>query len=437
MRLILMRHAEAEAAQSDLPDPERRLTPKARRSLNDHLPSFARYLTGTDQLKIWTSPYRRAKETADILARYLPGAKIKKRDFLATGDTDALFAALSPIHGHCTVVLIGHEPHLSNWIEIMAKRRTHLPKGGMELLLLDPESPTQAIRMGALTLPELKQLEPLDMPLNVGLKEILLHHHTTILQLKDQFCEDVEDEQTLHYLRIAICRQKSYLQILKPFADKKAYRKAQKAYNKLFENLTHLRELDVLLETIHHSKRWELEAVVNDIMAERNDEAMRLDMYFSDPENEASYNKAYDKAMIALASVQESTILSEAMTKIMPKSFKNIQEKTALLLDSHDHKALYQLRRQYKYHRYRYERFASVAGYAVAKRYAAIRNLDHMLGQYGDTFYNTEVMRSIIDGTTDSKALLALDIYARLQLEARSKYDKTLRQQMLDLIKMP
>lgn len=434
MRLILMRHGKAEPSRPDLPDEVRRLIAEGRRDLNDHLPSLARYLTCTDKLKIWTSPYKRARETADILCRYLPGAKVKEKTFIATGDTEALYKALAKVSPRTTVLLIGHEPFLSDWVELMAKRRTRFKKGAIEFLLLDPARPEEAVRMGAMELHEMASLEPLDMPLTVGMKEILLANHKAILALKDRLTDDIEDDDILHRLRIAIRSQKAYLGILEDFADPKAYRKAQKAYSRLLRELGHLRELDVLLETIHNAKRWELAPVVNHIMAERNDEAMRLDMHFSDPANEEDYNEAYYKALIALSTVDEDMILSQAIDRIMLHNFRALQKEAAQLIDSDDYKALHRFRVHCKHHRYRYERFASIAGYGVARRYALIRSLAGTLGAYGDTFYNTDVLRDIVADTTDSKELVALDIYARLQLASREKYDHALRQQMRQLM---
>ena len=111
MRLYLVRHATAET-QGAAGDAERALTPKGRLRM-------AEAAKGLRDLKvlpeiILTSPIRRAKETATILAQELGGIRLEELPELGagfSGPADVL-AALAPYQNLKEIVLVGHQPGL-------------------------------------------------------------------------------------------------------------------------------------------------------------------------------------------------------------------------------------------------------------------------------------------------------------------------------------
>jgi phosphohistidine phosphatase len=80
---------------------------KAGRGLRTLLPKSARVLT---------SPFVRARETADILARAAKLPKPVEASELAAGAATAKTFQLLRAHERKAVVLIGHEPNLSAWL---------------------------------------------------------------------------------------------------------------------------------------------------------------------------------------------------------------------------------------------------------------------------------------------------------------------------------
>lgn len=427
MRLILMRHGKAEERSERLADRDRALTFKGRRELNQHLPSFARYLRGTDECHIWSSDYRRARETAEILVRYMPQTEIILKPYLATGELKPLLDDLAEMKDRATVVLVGHEPFLSEWIETLARRRTHLKKGSVELLMLKPKKPMEAVRMGALELKDMQKLEPLDMPFGVGMKEILLNNQRMILEYKDRLMEDVEDDDALHDLRVAMRRQRGLFSFVEKYVSKKSYRDVQKAYSALMKDLAHLRELDVLLETIHAAKRWELEPLVPLIMAERNSESLRLDMEFSQQASDDAYSEAYNLIQIALSTMKTNVILSELAEKNMPRNYERLVKHAKAIRDETDPNILHEFRVECKHHRYLYEQFASMAFYRTARRYALLKQLQKTIGNYCDTFYNVKTLKSITKNSTDPKVERGVHLYEELQLKERAEYEAAMR----------
>ncbi len=427
MRLIFMRHGKAEERSERLADRDRALTFKGRRDLNQHLPSFARYLRGTDECHIWSSDFRRARETAEILVRYMPQTEIIEKPYIATGELKPLLDDLANVNDKATVVVIGHEPYLSEWIETLSRRRTHLKKGSVELLMLKADKPTEAVRMGALELKEMQILEPLDMPFGVGMKEIFLNNQRRILELKDHLMDDVENDEALHQLRVAMRRQRGLFSFVENSVNKKSYRAAQKAYSALMKDLAHLRELDVLLETIHEAKRWELEPLVPLIMAERNSESLRLDIEFSNPASDDAYSEAYNLIQIALSTMKTNTILSDYAEKNMPRNYARLVKRAKAVRDSSDPKVLHEFRVRCKHHRYLYEQFASMAFYRTARRYALLKQLQKVIGNYCDTFYNVETLKSITKDNTNPKVERAVHLYEELQTKERAKHEAAMR----------
>lgn len=112
MLLSFLRHAEAE--NSGGPDSGRRLSPKG----TDQAGRVGRFLRASHLIPeiILTSPVLRARQTAEIVAGVL-GAPCRELPWLACGmEPDVCLERLSDFSGHEHILLIGHEPDLSQAI---------------------------------------------------------------------------------------------------------------------------------------------------------------------------------------------------------------------------------------------------------------------------------------------------------------------------------
>jgi phosphohistidine phosphatase len=117
VRLILIRHAIAEDreafAESGAPDAERPLTPRGRRRMARNARGL-RALVPTLEL-IATSPLRRARETAEIVAEAYGGVTVVEAAMLAPGGSrDACRRWLERHRTDGAIAAIGHEPHLGH-----------------------------------------------------------------------------------------------------------------------------------------------------------------------------------------------------------------------------------------------------------------------------------------------------------------------------------
>jgi phosphohistidine phosphatase len=137
MQLLIIRHAIAvDRETTDLPDEERPLTRQGIRRFRSAARGLARLVPRPDM--IFTSPLRRARQTARIAARAWGGPDPVEAVSLAGGDFEEVAETLTGFPPEAVVAIVGHEPQLS---EMLARllggadvNRLVFKKGGVALL---------------------------------------------------------------------------------------------------------------------------------------------------------------------------------------------------------------------------------------------------------------------------------------------------------------
>jgi phosphohistidine phosphatase len=132
--VFLVRHAEA--AQGGV-DAERRLSAAGRAAFADLLQMLGPRL---DPRRVLTSPFRRARETAELLARSA-GATVEESDDLASGHgggRELLAAAREAGPG---AALVGHNPEVAEALAIAAGKGVPVPQGTVAALDLSGPAP--------------------------------------------------------------------------------------------------------------------------------------------------------------------------------------------------------------------------------------------------------------------------------------------------------
>ena len=132
--IFVLRHAEAGNRMTVAEeDSKRPLTPGGRIEMQKIAKSLKTVGLQTD--RIYTSPLRRARETAEITARILKIPILEEWDELKPdGSKQALYRKLAGLEQDSRPILVGHEPHLSSVIgEIIGTpdARIVLKKGGL------------------------------------------------------------------------------------------------------------------------------------------------------------------------------------------------------------------------------------------------------------------------------------------------------------------
>ena len=132
--VLILRHGEAGNRMTVVEeDSKRPLTPEGRAEMQKIVKSLR--AVGLQVDRIYTSPLKRARETAEIAARILKIPTLEEWEELKPdGSKAALYRKLARLEQNSRLILVGHEPYLTSMIgEIIgtAGARLVLKKGGL------------------------------------------------------------------------------------------------------------------------------------------------------------------------------------------------------------------------------------------------------------------------------------------------------------------
>jgi phosphohistidine phosphatase len=115
MKIYLLRHAIAELRKNSLGDRSRRLTPQGLKELEAVALAMRKLKVRPDE--ILSSPYRRAWDTAVVASRALrPGKRpVELAALMPSGNVVRLWLELKKFHVAKSLLLVGHEPLLSEF----------------------------------------------------------------------------------------------------------------------------------------------------------------------------------------------------------------------------------------------------------------------------------------------------------------------------------
>lgn len=149
---LVVRHGKAADQAPSGRDADRELTPPGIQEMERIAAGLAAFAPPLDL--VLTSPFRRARQTADLVGRALGGLPVQEDEALASGTTPE--AMMEALVGCCEdssrgIALVGHEPDLGHFVShaLAASTRSfhQFRKGGACLLEL-PSMP----RAGTATL---------------------------------------------------------------------------------------------------------------------------------------------------------------------------------------------------------------------------------------------------------------------------------------------
>lgn len=417
MRLILIRHGQAEASSTDGSDFRRALTPAGRERLENAYPSLARYLNAKASCEVWTSPKTRALQTAEVLCRYMPHVSPEIQPFLEDGDLDAFADAIrSHKHGD-TLVVIGHEPYLSDWVRAMTGLDVHFKKGCGEMLYLPPHAPERAIRIAGIDFDQMKTLDLFSVPVGVGIATLIERQHKQIIKARDTFLDDPDDSDALSQLRIALRSQYALLEFIEPYCKHKPFRKAERLYLSLYDDLEPLRAINAILKTIHNSRKLELATLADAMIIEQNNAIMHLCDHLSRQDSEEDYNEALHQTTAALMTAKETAPLGDLARGQFTHHYRIVQN-AVCATDFTDLPATERLRALCKTSRYLFEFFSPLADYQLAQQYLRIRRLNQRLSIYCDTFYNIDQLQERLSEDDNPLVTRAMRLYTQMMRQS-------------------
>lgn len=139
--LILVRHGKAEDISDSGLDDDRVLTSKGELQLKAALPSLEILIKPGKDMQIWSSPMRRAAQTAKIMAVRMGIEHVAHFDFIGDGDFSLLAAELAKIEACRYLIIVGHQPYLSDWSERVGGCRLPFDKASAASFRLSAISP--------------------------------------------------------------------------------------------------------------------------------------------------------------------------------------------------------------------------------------------------------------------------------------------------------
>ncbi len=131
MKLLFLRHGEADWAEWLQPDDERPLTKCGKKEMRK-VGKFLRKLDLEVEL-IVTSPLPRAAQTAKIAGKKLDVA-IEEAEELRPGFSAAKLRGLAKKHPYDTLILVGHNPDFTEVIRALTGADVKLAKAGVALI---------------------------------------------------------------------------------------------------------------------------------------------------------------------------------------------------------------------------------------------------------------------------------------------------------------
>ncbi len=128
--LILYRHGMAEDKDETESDDLRSLSIRGKNLLKKSVLGFEKMLDTHNNVKIYSSPKVRAKETAEMLSQELDLNDLEYLDFLGTGGSVRLLRELiDEIKPGDTAIIVGQQPFLSLWSQELSGTFLRFKKG--------------------------------------------------------------------------------------------------------------------------------------------------------------------------------------------------------------------------------------------------------------------------------------------------------------------
>ncbi|MDT7862335.1 MAG: phosphohistidine phosphatase SixA [Saccharolobus sp.] len=136
--LLIVRHGEAEPQINGKDDKDRRLIKKGIKQMR----RVANFLDSMDYTidRVFTSPYIRAYQSAEVILDELgeDDKKIETFNELAPDKEPSEFLEKLKEMDNSTILVVGHEPYLSNLIKSISGGLVELKKGGIAVVEYNP-----------------------------------------------------------------------------------------------------------------------------------------------------------------------------------------------------------------------------------------------------------------------------------------------------------
>lgn len=424
MKVLLIRHGVAQDPISGQSDETRQLTRDGRQALLDQAVYLAIYLF-QDDVRLISSPLIRAVQTAEILAAAGLGP-IEIQDYVQSGDFETFRQEVlgSPDR---TLVIVGHSPHLEDWIQRVTDQSFQLKKGSCVQLEIQDELEFKGYVEWCLRLKEFRKLMRLErsgealscFEHDIGL--VIRRSVRTILEHREAFLKDPAEIESVHKLRVKIRQFRSLISFFKPLMSKKNQRRIQQLLRQMAGECAYLRELDVLMiEWRKHQESFDLAGESGDeffeiLKSERAAEQHRLFQSLEKPGFAEDLNRVEEqlKGAVRIKRAAHSSLdfmVRETLDRWI-REIQGIYES----INQNDLAAIHALRIKAKKIRYLMEIFGLSEVQPIKDHYKDIKRWQETLGELTDANRNSEAVREISAKFPGRPIVQEIEIFTRIQ----------------------
>lgn len=254
--LVVMRHGKAMPCEQGQNDKDRKLTPAGIRALEARLPYMLRLFEADgNTAQVWTSPAKRARQSAGLLKKALQKNHVKLakglevHDSLWEQDIDAFLQDLRSSASEY-VFAVGHVPFVEEIVDELAGASPAFSTGAlacMELQLSDVKEAAEGTDEAQARLlwfaqgPVAAHWDTL-----VQFQSIVSSTADAIEERRSAFFATPTDTETIHRFRTNIRTLRSFLAFIKPWQDARQNAATQEILKEVVRYTSLLRELDVL-----------------------------------------------------------------------------------------------------------------------------------------------------------------------------------------------
>lgn len=250
--LILMRHAKAKRFREDAPDIDRELSEAGKRSLAATLPETLKLIPAGSRLKIWSSPAKRAIETALIVQDSCQRRGIEAQPEIEIVESlwrQDFRSFMESVHADESDIILatGHNPFICEATAQLTGSRIVFATGGIAAIDLTG-SPHEADAPAGRLLwfsqgPVSQRWKTL-----VSLERTLEKEARSVDERMAHFIADPDDPETVHKLRVSTRTMRSLLAFVSPWQDRAQNKRMQADLKTLAGETPLLRELDVFAQ---------------------------------------------------------------------------------------------------------------------------------------------------------------------------------------------
>lgn len=355
--LILFRHGKAESGNAATEDLKRALTEEGKEELRKSMTHFRAFMKPNQEIHLWSSPLLRAVQTAEIISEEFGIAEILQFEFIGNGDYFDLNSELGLLKQPATVIIVGHDPYLSEWSKNIFGYQIPFKKGAAASFALRSLSPL-AGDLECLISSEVPRPDP-KKPLKEEYQKILTHCLSEVLKMKNLFLLRPEDPETAHQFRVKIRQIRSLISFIKPLLNQEDYGKVQDDLRNLANRFGYLREIDVLEEewnTLIESRSdtfSDSTAFLSALKKERSNQQSQLQAQFGNSASSSVFNNLWVRLIeFPWENDSKKQILYAEFITARFKKWLSKARKELKKMEANDPKAIHSLRIRLKKLRY-------------------------------------------------------------------------------------